>query len=416
MHMHKIPHTDILVSQLCLGTMNFGEQVSKDDAYAQLDLAFNRYGINFVDTSDMFPAPYREESRYRSERILGRWMKERAVKRSEIVISTKIQGFDSMLYGVDGSDDGLVHMNRFINKEYFVEQVNFQLQRLGTDYIDVLHLGSPDRYDKLAGDKGRHRVELENPFWTLDTTRLQLEALDHLIKVGKIRHYALTDETVFGLTNFVTTAHWLNLPKPVLLQNSFNLLERNEFELGLLEACQPTFANVGLMAKSPLAGGALTGKYLDRPADLSARMRQFPGDWMGRYVLPSAQEATRRYRALCQELSVPLAPVALSYVTSRNFVTSTVIGATSTQQLEDNVLSLNIPVTPEMEARIDDIYEQNWDPTRGTVEYSDPTKDYTDPSTLPWGSKDQDVDPELEELLTQGERYIQTYTGSSGSK
>jgi hypothetical protein len=97
-------------------------------------------------------------------------------------------------------------------------------------------------------------------------------------------------------------------------------------------------------------------------------------------------------------------------------VTSTVIGATSLQQLEDNILSLNIPVTPEMEARIDDIYEMNWDPTRGTVEYIDPTKDYTDPSTLPWGSKDQDVDPELEELLTQGERYIQTYTNSPSSK
>jgi aryl-alcohol dehydrogenase-like predicted oxidoreductase len=405
--MHKIPQTDILVSEQCLGTMNFGEQVSKEDAYSQLDLAFNKYGINFIDTSDMFPAPYRDESRYRSERILGRWMKERKIKRSDIIISTKIQGFDSTLYE-DGEDPNIIYMNRFLNKEYFVEQVDFQLQRLGTDYIDILHFGSPDRYDKLPGDKGKHRIELENPFWTFETTRKQLEAIDHLIKVGKIRHYALTDETVFGLTHFATSAHWLNLPKPVLIQNSFNLLERNEFEMGLLEACQPTFCNVGLMAKSPLAGGMLTGKYLDRNIDLQARMFKFPGDWMGRYTLPSAMEATRKYRDICKEFSVPLTAVALSYVNSKEFVTSTVIGATSVEQLEDNILSLNIPITEELEAKLDAVYEENWDPIRGTIEYMDPSSDYTDPATLPWGSKDQDVDPELEELLTQGERHIQS--------
>ena len=165
----------------------------------------------------------------------------------------------------------------------------------------------------------------------------------------------------------------------------------------------------------------LTGKYLpDSTSSISstiydsndsinnARLRKFSGSWMGRYIKPSAVEATYKYKQLSDSLSIPLTPMALSYVTSRTFVTSTLIGATSLGQLEDNILSLNIPMTEELEGKINKIYESNWDPIRGKYDYYDPQTDYTDPSTLPWGSKDQDVDPDLEDLLNQGERHTRS--------
>ena len=144
--------------------------------------------------------------------------------------------------------------------------------------------------------------------------------------------------------------------------------------------------------------------------DMRARINKFSGSWMGRYIKPSAVEATRKYRNLADSLSIPMAPMALSYVQSRDFVTSTLIGATSLSQLEDNILSLNIPMSDDLELRINKIYQSNWDPTRGSFDYIDPTMAYTDPSTLPWGSKDEDVDPELDDLLTQAERHAKTIT------
>ncbi len=359
---------------------------------------------------------------YRSERILGHWMKERGISRDKIVISTKIEGFDILedFYKVEDNrlrdlhGDYLPYYKTF-NKKHFIESIDKQLKRLGTDYIDVLHFASPERMNRLPGDRGTWRIEHENPFWNLTVTQQQLETMDELIRIGKIRCYGLTDETSFGVSNFVLSAHYLNLPKPVLVQNSYNLLERSEFESGLLEVCQPSMCNIGLMAKSPLAGGALTGKYLDttQPMDTSFRMRKFPGSWMGRYIMPSAITATQKYQEMCDELSIPLGAAALSYVQSRDFVTSTIIGATSLSQLEDNILSLNVPLTETLEERIERIHSENWDPTRGKFDYMDPSVDYTDPSTLPWGSKDQDVDPELEDLLNQGERYIDSASASN---
>ena len=143
---------------------------------------------------------------------------------------------------------------KLFSKKNFIEKVDLQLKRLGTDYIDVLHFASPERGIRLPGDQGNYRIENENPFWNLTVTQHQLEAMSELMKAGKIRCYGLTDETAFGVTNFVTSAHFLNLPPPSLVQQSYNLLERNEFEMSLLEICQPTICNVGLMAKSPLAG------------------------------------------------------------------------------------------------------------------------------------------------------------------
>lgn len=191
-----------------------------------------------------------DSTQYRSERIIGHWLKERNVPRDSVVISTKIEGFDWI---EDYYGPGQPKVNMF-DKKKFIEKVDSQLKRLGTDYIDVLHFASPERAMRLPGDHGNYRIENENPFWNLTVTQLQLETMNELLKSGKIRSYGLTDETAFGATNFITSAHFLSLKPPSLLQQNYNLLERNEFEMSLLEICQPNRGNLGLMAKSPLAG------------------------------------------------------------------------------------------------------------------------------------------------------------------
>jgi aryl-alcohol dehydrogenase-like predicted oxidoreductase len=222
-----------------------------------------------------------------------------------------------------------------------------------------------------------------------------------LIKAGKVRHFGLSNETPYGVTSFTLMADMLGLPRPCVTQNVYNLLVRNEYESGMLETCSPANANVGLLAYSPLAGGALTGKYLHVDSvDPKARLRQFIG-FMHRYISPPSVDAVRRYQEVADMLSMPLGPLALAWVYSRPFITSTIIGATNLQQLEDNVMALNIPVGDELTELINEVYGEHLDPTKGVFEIIDPTLEYVDPSKLPWGAKDQDVDPELDILINQ---------------
>lgn len=222
-----------------------------------------------------------------------------------------------------------------------------------------------------------------------------------LIKAGKIRAYGLSNETPFGLSSFYHTASLLGLPRPVVTQNAYSLLERNDFETGMQEVCSPHNANIGLLAYSPLAAGALTGKYINmRDVDARARMKHFVG-FMHRYINPLAREAVEHYKGAADTLGLPLAQVALAFVYSRPFVTSTILGATSASQLEDDILALNIPVTDEAFRLLNGVYRRYVDPTKGVFEVLDPNVEYVDASKLPWGSKDEDVDPEMDALINQ---------------
>lgn len=310
-----------------------------------------------------------------------------------MIISTKVCGYSDQITWCRSNGEGTR-----VNRQQVMEAVDAQLKRLGTDYIDVLQIHWPDRYVPLYGAP-EYMYELERA----DTTpiREQLEIMQELIKSGKIRHFGLSNETPYGLTSFVKTAELLGLPKPCVTQNAYNLLVRNEFETGMLEACSPVHGNVGLLAYSPLAGGALTGKYLNpKMVEPTARMRQFVG-FMHRYISPPATEAVRKYQEVADIVSLPLAPLALAWVTSRPFVTSTIIGATNADQLRDNVFSLNIPINEEISELFNEVYRKHLDPTRGNFEVIDPNLEYIDPSKLPWGAKDQDVDPELDILINQ---------------
>ena len=319
--------------------------------------------------------------------------KGRQKQREKVVISTKICGFSDQITWCRKNGEGTR-----VTKDQVFEAVDAQLRRLGTDYIDLLSIHWPDRYVPLYGAPD-YLYELERPDAT--PIKQQLEIMNELIKSGRVRHFGLSSETPYGVTSFTTTADMLGLPRPCVTQNAYNLPVRNEFETGMVEGCSPVNANVGLVAYSPLAGGALTGKYLNPKAvDPSARMRQFIG-YMHRYISPPAMEAVRRYQGVADAITMPLGPLALAWVYSRPFVTSTIIGATNLQQLEDNVMALNIPVSDEVTELINEVYRSHLDPTRGVFEIVDPTKDYLDPSKMPWGARDQDVDPELDILINQ---------------
>ena len=221
------------------------------------------------------------------------------------------------------------------------------------------------------------------------------------MKSGKVRNFGLSNETPYGVTNFATTAALLNLPRPVGVQQTYNLLCRNDFENGMLEACSKTNNNVGLLAYSPLAGGTLSGKYL-KPESVSpeARMRKYVG-FMHRYLSDRSIRATKEYKKIADNLALPLSTLAHAFVFSRPHTTSTIIGATNVLQLEENVRALNLPISEEVLDMINRVYIRYMDPATGVFEVSDPSIEYVDPTKLPWGAKDQDVDPELEILINQ---------------
>lgn len=282
-----------------------------------------------------------------------------------------------------------------VNREQVIAAVDAQLERLGTDYIDLLQIHWPDRYIPLFGSP-EYIYELERK--QSSPIKDQLEIMDELVKSGKIRHFGLSNETPYGATSFYQTAEFFNLPKPCAVQNCYNLLVRNDFETGMQEVCSNS--NIGLLAYSPLAGGALTGKYQDaKRVSSAARMRQYVG-FMHRYISPPALEAIQKYQEVADMVSLPLTQLSLAWVYSRPFVTSTLIGATSTDQLRDNILALNIPITDEVTKHINKVYRKHVDPTKGVFEVIDPNLEYIDPSKLPWGAKDEDVDPELDLIIS----------------
>lgn len=386
----------------------YGDQISEKDAIAQLDAATKIHGINFIDTAESYPVPSAPSTTGQSERIIGKWLKSMGKsKRDDVVISTKICGFsDEITWCRDTSKLGMDDFQGTeLSKKQIIEAVDAQLKRLGTDQIDLLQFHWPQRYVPLFGapdyDLKKEREERE------ETSILaQLETINELVKSGKIKHFGLSNETPFGVAAFHSVAKAHGLPKAVTVQNAYNLLERNDFEQGMLETCSPRNCDLGLLAHSPLAGGTLTGKYLDmNSASMESRMRQYVG-YMHRYVSPQSISAVQEYKNIADSFYLPLAPLALAYVYSRPFVLSTIIGATSPDQLADNVMALNMaPLSEDLVKEIDAVYRRNIDPTKGKFKVVDPNIEYIDPAKLPWGAKDQDVDPELDILISQRTGY-----------
>lgn len=330
MEMRQLGDSDLVVSEVCLGTMTWGEQNTEAEAHEQLDAAFDRYGINFIDTAELYPVPPKPETQGSTDRYIASWLKGRS--RSDVVLATKVCGPSGR---TDMRDDGSTPR---LTKDQIIESVDKSLARLGTDHVDLIQLHWPDRYVPIFGAGG---YDKRNERESIDFEET-MEGLDAVVRAGKVRHVGVSNETPYGVGRFCELAANGLGPKICSIQNCFHLMDRTTFESGgLAESCSPRHYNVGLLAYSPLAGGALTGKYLDwDAAPDGARFKKF-GGFMGRYNYPMARHACELYAKLAKANGMTATELSLAWVYSRNFVTSTIIGATSLAQLEENVLALN---------------------------------------------------------------------------
>lgn len=324
MNYRELPNSNLKVSELCLGTMTYGDQNSVADAHQQLDYAQAR-GINFIDTAEMYPVPPRAETQARTEDYIGQWLKRQA--RDKLVIATKVTGPARGFNWIRGGPR--------ISREHIETAVDASLKRLQTDYIDLYQIHWPDRNVPMFGQSAF------DPACERDTTPIveQLAVFADLIRAGKIRYIGLSNETPWGVAQFVLHATQAGLPRIITIQNAYNLINR-VFDYGLAEVCYRE--HIGLLAYSPLGFGVLTGKYQTPGA--RGRLTLFPG-FGQRYNKPNVPEAVAAYSALARKLGMTPTGMALAFVRGRNFVASTIIGATTLEQLKENIDSADIELS-----------------------------------------------------------------------
>ncbi|MDB4976665.1 MAG: putative oxidoreductase [Myxococcaceae bacterium] len=339
MRLRQLANSELHVSEICLGTMTFGQQNTIEEAHQQLDLAFAR-GVNFIDAAEMYPVPARAETQGRTESYIGQWLRKRA--RDKVIVATKVAGPGRPIDWLRGGSTA-------INRQNVRQAVSDSLRRLQTDYIDLYQIHWPDRYVPQFGST------VYDPASERSSTPVaeQLQAIAELVREGKIRYWGLSNETPWGVVDFSRTAQQLGLPRPITIQNAYNLLNRH-YDSALAEAGRRE--NVDLLPYSPLAFGLLSGKYLDGiPAQSRVALFESVG-FAGRYRKPNVDEATRAYVGLARDHGLSPAQLALAFVRTRWFVKSTIIGATTLPQLEENLGSLDVQLSDELLAQIDAIH------------------------------------------------------------
>ena len=348
MEFAKLGNTDLTVSKVCLGTMTYGDQNTQADANSQLDYALSQ-GINFIDTAEMYPVPPKAETYTRTETIVGHWLKNQS--RDKIVLASKVSGRNRGLNWIRDGDDTLSRTN-------IRTAIEGSLKRLQTDYLDLYQLHWPERNVPLFGqyqfDPAKEYQsgifeQGETKKW--ESIHKQLETLSELVKEGKIRHIGLSNEQPWGVMEFLRIAREYNLPIIASIQNGYNLMNRT-MEFGMSEVMYRE--NVGLLAYSPLAFGHLTGKYIDNP-QAKGRVTMFLG-YAQRYTKPNVIAASAAYAALAREHGLTPTQLALSFVYHRWFVTSTVIGATSMAQLQENVAAFATKLSVETLQEIESLH------------------------------------------------------------
>ena len=346
MQYRRLGRTDIDVSLICLGTMTWGQQNSAAEAHHQLDMAVEA-GINFIDAAEMYPVPPSEETYGRTEEIIGTWFAGGA-PRDKMIVATKVIGRnDGRFAFLRGGSGGLDRAN-------IEAAVDASLRRLQTDYIDLYQLHWPDRPTNHFGQLGyQHKADVGSV--PIEET---LTVLGDLVKAGKIRMVGLSNETPWGVMEFVRVAERTGLPRVVSIQNPYNFLNRT-FEVGLAEMA--IREDVGLLAYSPLAMGLLTGKYLNGAKPEGARLTLF-GDRFHRYDHPNGAIAIERYVALARDHGLDPAVMALAYVNSRPFVTSTIPGATRPAHIETMVASVGVDLSQAVIDGIDAIHRDIGNP------------------------------------------------------
>lgn len=333
-----LPNTKIEVSKICLGTMTWGKQNTEAEGHEQMDYAVEK-GINFFDTAELYAVPVEKETQGATEKIIGTWFKKTG-KRDKIILASKIAGPASV-------NRNHIRDERF-SKKAFEKAIHGSLERLQTDYIDLYQLHWPDRKTNCFGKRGY--VYEENEKWE-DNINEVLTALDGYIKAGKIRHIGLSNDVPWSTMRYLEEAKYNNLPRIVTVQNPYSLLNRL-YEVGLAEISLRE--NVGLLPYSPLAFGRLTEKFIKQQGLEKARITLFPN--MSRYNGENSLKATQRYYKLAQAHRLSLAQMALAFINSRPFVTSNIIGATTMEQLRENIASIDVDLSDDVLAGIEEIH------------------------------------------------------------
>lgn len=334
----RIPHTDIRISKICLGTMTWGRQNNEDEAHEQMDYALDQ-GVNFFDTAEMYPVPPKKELYAVTEELIGNWFKKTG-NRDKVVLATKIAGPGYAAKEI--RDTGF-------SRDSIIGAVEGSLKRLQTDHIDLYQLHWPERNTNFFGQRGFNAHAIDG--WE-DNIHQVLETLRDLKAEGKIRHVGISNETPWGTMRYLEESKvHQSLPRMLTIQNPYSLLNRL-FEVGLSEISMRE--QIGLLAYSPMAFGVLSGKYLGDVPPRKARVTLFPQ--YDRYSSPSAVEATKKYAELAKEHNLNMAQMALAFVNSRPFVTSNIIGATTMEQLKENIESIEVNLSDEVLKGIDEIH------------------------------------------------------------
>ncbi len=334
-----LPNTTIKVSKICLGTMTWGEQNTQKDAFAQLDYALEK-GVNFIDTAEMYSIPARAETQGSTETMIGNWL-QKTGKRQQLVLATKIagpfRGFDHIRNPLDFS------------KKSIEDALHKSLKRLQTDYIDLYQLHWPERYVNIFGTRDYPYNPQEE---VKDNFAQTLDALEEFVKQGKIRHIGLSNETPYGLMRYMEE-HRKGKHKMITLQNAYSLLQRRD-EIAVTEVLLRE--NIGYLPYSPLAFGVLTGKYLYNKQPEKARVTLFPS--YRRYSSTQSLNATQKYWEIANKNGLSLTQMALAFVNQQPFVTSNIIGATTLEQLKENIDSIDVVLSPDILEDINKVHTE----------------------------------------------------------
>jgi aryl-alcohol dehydrogenase-like predicted oxidoreductase len=353
MHKRRLGRTDLLVSQICLGSMTWGQQNTEADGHAQMDLAFSR-GVNFIDTAELYPIPPKPETQGRTEKIIGSWMKANG-NRDKVVLASKVVGRTTNSWFRGGRPSRLVRADIF-------DAVEKSLTRLNTDYLDLYQIHWPDRDVPWGANPNRvgavppRADSVGAPAGEIPIAET-LGVFDELVKAGKIRHFGLSNESSWGVMRFIAEADKGVGPRLASLQNAYNFVNRS-FEVSLAEVCDRE--QVSLLAYSPLAQGFLTGKYDHGERPQGSRLQLFNRGQ--RYQTPNAAEAQLEYNELARSFGMEPALFGNAFVASRPFVTSIIIGATTISQLEMALSCADVTWTEEMQKAVDAIHQRVGNP------------------------------------------------------
>ncbi len=347
MKYRKLGHTDIDVSVICLGTMTWGVQNTEAEAHRQMDYACEQ-GVNLIDTAELYPIPPREQLHGITESFIGSWIANQKQKREKIILASKVAGPGEFVRYIRGGPH--------LSKSQIKKAIQGSLKRLQTDYIDLYQLHWPERKTNFFGQLGY--ILCEDQEADIIPIQESLEALHELIKEGLVRSIGISNETPWGISEFLRLHREQDLPRVVSIQNPYNLLNRG-FEMGLSEIAHRE--KVGLLAYSPLGFGVLSGKYLDGARPPKARLTLY-GKSYQRYTNEWAIKATDAYIQIAKKHGIDPAQMALAFVNSRPFVTSNIIGATNMEQLEANIKSVDLTLSPEIYKEIENIQNRHPNP------------------------------------------------------